>query len=149
MEFAKLIVVATESECRHAEERFPNQSIVVTGVGGLNVIKALSNVDRKSEIINFGFAGSNKLPVGSEHFVSVCKLYHPNVEYDEPSWTLNGDVPCFTSNDFVLSTEISEPCLFDMELAYILALGFENVKSLKIVSDSLNMDEYERTVWNG
>ena len=33
-----------------------------------------------------------------------------------------------------------------MELAHILALGFTDVKSTKIVSDTLNIDEYENTV---
>ena len=151
MEFAKLIVVATDAELKIAQERFgeAGEEIIKTGVGGLNVIKALAGIDRNTPIVNFGFAGSNRLKIGGEYLVSKSKLYHPNVEYDEPEYSLNGQYPCFTSNDFVLSTDIKEPCLFDMELAYILALGFKNVVSLKIVSDSLNLAEYEEAVDRG
>ena len=59
---------------------------------------------------------------------------------------LNGDVPCYTSNDFVLETKIKDPVVFDMELAYILALGFEEVESIKIVSDNLSLKEYETNI---
>jgi hypothetical protein len=68
------------------------------------------------------------------------------VEYDEPTYTLSGYVPCYTSNDFVLQTNIKEPVVFDMELAYILALGFKNVESIKIVSDNLSLKEYEEQI---
>lgn len=146
-----MIVVATVEEFDLARKRFADVGdiIVRTGVGGLNVIKALSGVDRNTPIVNFGFAGSNCLKIGTEHTVSKSRLYHPNVTYDEPEYSLSGDVPCFTSNDFVLSTNVEEPCLFDMELAYIMALGFKNVVSLKVVSDSLNMAEYEEAVSRG
>ena len=74
-------------------------------------------------------------------------MYHPNVTYDEPYYVLmGGDTLCYTSNDFVLSTDITEPVVFDMELAYILALGFYDIKSIKIVSDTLNLDEYEKNI---
>ena len=33
-------------------------------------------------------------------------------------------------------------CVFDMELAYIAALGFENLCSIKIVSDNLSLHTY-------
>ena len=45
-----------------------------------------------------------------------------------------------------VQTDITEPVVFDMELAHILALGFTNVKSTKIVSDTLNFEEYEHNV---
>lgn len=144
-----MIVVATEAEYVLAKKRYPKELIIKTGVGGLNVLTTLDWFDRSTEIVNFGYAGSNCLEIGKEYTVSKSKLYHPNVDYDEPEYILDGEYPCFTSNDFVLGTDIKEPCLFDMELAYILALGFENVKSIKIVSDSLSMDEYEEAVKNG
>lgn len=34
--------------------------------------------------------------------------------------------------------------VFDMELAFIMAMGFKNVKSEKIVSDNLNLKEFEK-----
>jgi len=90
--------------------------------------------------------GSNYIPVGTEVRVGTSQLYHPNVDYDEPVFSLDGDVPCYTSNDFVLHTEIDEPVVFDMELAYILAMGFKNVESIKVVSDNLSLTEYEMMI---
>ena len=138
-----MIVVATEAERKIAESRWKNESILVTGVGGLNVYKALCDVDRNEQIINFGYCGSNLLQIGSEVSVGDCRLYHPNVEYEEKSFCLDGEATCLTSCDFVLKTEIKEPVVFDMELAFILAMGFQNVKSIKIVSDNLSLKQYE------
>lgn len=135
----RLVVVATEDE----KKLICAPDTIVTGVGALNVISALKDVDRRIPIYNFGYAGSNVLPVGSKVAVGPVRLYHPNVEYAEPVYNLNGDIPCYTSNDFVIKTDITEPCVFDMELAFILALGFKNVVSVKIVSDNLCLEEYE------
>lgn len=141
-----MIVVATNEEYILAQKRFKGREIVRTGVGGINVLNALKEADKGQEIVNFGYVGSNVLPIGTEVKVGVCKLYHPNVEYEEPTYKLDGDTTCYTSNDFVLSTDIKEPVVFDMELAYILALGFKNVKSIKIVSDNLSLEKYEKTI---
>jgi len=143
---AKLIVVATDEEYKLAQKRFKDQLIVKTGVGGINVLETLKNVKKSHKIVNFGYVGSNVLLIGTEVKVGKCKLYHPNVEYKEPTYKLKGDVMCYTSNDFVLQTNIQEPCVFDMELAYILALGFKNVESIKIVSDNLSLKDYEENV---
>lgn len=144
-----MIVVATEKEYEIAKERFHKEPIIKTGVGGLNVIQTLKDISKDTPILNFGYVGSNVIPVGTEIEVGKCKLYHPKVEYDEPEYVLpEGDILCYTSNDFVLQTDITEPVVFDMELAYILALGFKNVKSTKIVSDTLNLDEYEQNIKN-
>lgn len=142
----KLIVVATDEEYKLAKKRFKGQKIVKTGVGGINIIRKLKKFPKWLKITNFGYAGSNVIPVGTEIKVGKCKLYHPNVEYQEPTYILDGNVKCYTSNDFVLETNIKEPCVFDMELAYILALGFKNVKSIKIVSDDLSLKEYENNI---
>lgn len=142
-----MIVVATDDEFKLACERFKGHKIKRTGVGGTNVVAALRNENKSQEIINFGYAGSNIIPIGTEVKIKSCKLYHPNVEYKETTFELkDGEVPCYTSNDFVLKTEIKEPCVFDMELAYIMALGFKNVKSIKIVSDNLSLKEYEENI---
>ena len=141
-----MIVVATNEEYILAQKRFKGREIVRTGVGGINVLNALKDADKGQEIVNFGYVGSNIIPIGTEVKVGVCKLYHPNVEYEEPTYKLDGDVTCYTSNDFVLSTDIKEPVVFDMELAYILALGFKNVKSIKIVSDNLSLEKYEKII---
>lgn len=142
----KLIVVATDEEYKLAKKRFKHRIIIKTGVGGINVVRRLKRLPKWLKIINFGYVGSNVLPIGTEIKVGKCKLYHPNVEYKEPMYKLKGDVMCYTSNDFVLQTDIQEPCVFDMELAYILALGFKNVESIKIVSDNLSLKDYEENV---
>jgi hypothetical protein len=141
---AFVIVVATSSEYIEAKKRWQDEHIVQTGVGGLNVVRKLQWYNRDTPIINFGYVGSNLLPIGETVEIGECKLYHPNVEYQEPIYNLGGDIKCYTSNDFVLNTDINETVVFDMELAYILAMGFQNVKSIKIVSDNLSIKEYEK-----
>lgn len=145
-----IVVVATEKEAELAKQKFPDAPIIKTGVGALNVINALKDIDRNEEILNFGHVGSNMLPIGTEVHIGESKLYHPHVSYEEPSYILmKGDTTCFTSNDFVLNTDIVDrPVVFDMELAYIMALGFNDVKSIKIVSDNLNLAEYNATINN-
>lgn len=141
-----MIVVATNEEYKLAKKRFKGHKIVKTGIGGINVLNTLKKVNKQHKIINFGYVGSNIIPIRTEVKIGLCKLYHPNVEYEEPIYKLNGNVICYTSNDFVLKTDIKEPCVFDMELAYILALGFKNVESIKIVSDNLSLKKYNETV---
>lgn len=139
-----MIVVATEAEFKEAQKRWADENIVRTGVGGLNVVRKLQWYNRDTPIINFGYVGSNLLPIGETVEIGECKLYHPNVEYQEPIYNLGGGTKCYTSNDFVLDTDINEAVVFDMEFAYILAMGFQNVKSIKIVSDNLSIKEYEK-----
>ena len=141
-----MIVVATDEEYKLAKKRFKGQKIVKTGVGGINVLNTLKEADKGQKITNFGYVGSNVISIGTEIKVGECKLYHPNVEYDEPIYKLDGYITCYTSNDFVLETNIKEPVVFDMELAYILALGFKNVESIKIVSDNLSLSQYEEEI---
>lgn len=141
-----MIVVATDEEYKLAKKRFKGQKIIKTGVGGINVIKKLKHFPKWLKITNFGYVGSNNIPIGTEIRVDNCKLYHPNVKYEEPVYKLDGDTTCYTSNDFVLETKIKEPVVFDMELAYILALGFKNVESIKIVSDNLSLSQYEEEI---
>lgn len=135
------IVVATEDELALVGD-CPRDQCIVTGVGALNVIRALMDVDRNEPILNIGYAGSNSIPVGTKIHVGSCQLYHPNADFDSPIYDLHGVIPCFTSSDFVIHTNIEDPCVFDMELAYILAMGFKNVEADKIVSDNLDYNEY-------
>jgi len=143
-----MIIVATDQEYELAKKRFKHHIIIKTGVGGINVIRKLRRLPKWIKITNFGYAGSNNLPVGTEIKVRWCKLYHPNVEYDEKTFVLSvhEGIPCYTSNDFVLDTKINQTSLFDMELAYILALGFKRVESIKIVSDNLSLKQYEEEI---
>lgn len=140
-----IVVVATDEEYNLAKKRFKRAHVVKTGVGGINVWKRLKRFPKWLKIANFGYVGSNVIPVGTEVKIKECSLYHPNVEYDEPTFKLNGDVKCYTSNDFVLETKIKEPVVFDMELAYICTM-FKHVESIKIVSDNLSLNEYEKEI---
>ena len=146
-----MVIVATDEEYQLARKRFKRQLVIKTGVGGINVIRKLKHFPKWLKIINFGYVGSNKISVGTEVNVCISMLYHPNVNYEEPIYHLKfknpkTDVICLTSNDFVLETDIKEPVVFDMELAYILALGFKNVESIKIVSDNLSLKDYEENI---
>lgn len=142
-----MIVVATDEEYKLAKKRFKRHIIVKTGVGGINVYKRLKHFPKWLKITNFGYVGSNIISKGTEVMISECSLYHPNVEYEEEKFKLkNGFCKCYTSNDFVLATDLKEPVVFDMELAYIMAMGFKKVESIKIVSDNLNLVEYENEI---
>lgn len=139
-----MIVVAMPEEVKLAKP--DGNGVLVTGVGALNVIKSMKNIDRRTPIVNVGYAGSNTIKKGTWVKVGKVKTFHPNVAFDEPTFMLNGDTPCYTAGDFVTCAQIKEPCVFDMELAYILALGFTNVTSYKLVSDCLNTKEFEETM---
>ena len=143
-----MIVVATKEEYLIAKQRFKNKKIVITGVGALNVIETLRKYPRWTKIVNFGYAGSNKIPIGTEVKIGYSTLYHPNVNYLEPEYILDEEesITCYTNSDFITETEETIPCVFDMELAYIMALGFKNVKSIKIISDNLSLKQYEEEV---
>lgn len=143
-----MIVVATDEEYKLAKKRFKGHLIIKTGVGGINVVRKLKKLPKWLKITNFGYAGSNKIPIGTELTIDYCGLWHPNIDYKEKVYKLKNKQKniyknvCFTSNDFVTECNIEEPVIFDMELAYILALGFKRVESIKIISDNLNEKQY-------
>lgn len=137
------VVVATPEETRLIE-RFPHLKglpIIITGVGGTNVLRALNALDRNSEIINIGYGGSVDLVIGEVYQISKCRLFH-SVPYDEKTFILRqGQVPCHTSTDFV--TEGPPGVIFDMELAFICAMEFKSVIAYKIISDNCNLNQYD------
>lgn len=139
---SQYIVVATADEIRLLDllPHLPHLPIIVTGVGGTNVINALDKVCRDAKIINVGFAGSIDLKVGKIYQVRESRLHH-KVPFSEKTYLLHqGEVSCLTSTDFV--TEGPSGVLFDMELAFICAMGFKSVISYKMVSDHCNLEEY-------
>ena len=125
--------------------------IIFTGVGAINIIRSLQSLDREAEIYNIGYAGSANFEIGSWVEVTDVKLNHPNVTYAEPELTL-ASIPslkgkeikqaiCYTNTDFVLASDYKD-CVFDMELAFIAAMGFKNLHAFKYVSDNLSLHAY-------
>ena len=151
-----IVLVATDDELRLAEAQLGGDyEIVKTGVGAGNVIRTCSELllregIGKEKIVNVGFCGSNSLPVGSVVKVSRSwRLMDNVVEFEDwrNGYELSADgVPCYTSNCFVLKTDIVEPCAFDMELNYIAAFPLPLAGSVKIVSDNLCLDKYEHSI---
>ena len=164
-----LVVIAEKEELDLVEKLGYEKGypIIITGVGALNVINALKDIPKDTNIINIGYAGSKDLKPGEFYGVRQVSLYHPNVKYFEQSYLLkvpyNYEIDiedgeylfspkrCYTSSDFVVKIEdknkaLYSDCLFDMELAYIMSLGFKNVISIKYVSDNLDLQQYRETV---
>lgn len=57
-----LIVVAEKGELKLVDELgYKDYSVMITGVGGVNVIHAFKSFPRATEILNVGYAGSNNL----------------------------------------------------------------------------------------
>jgi hypothetical protein len=149
-----MILIAEEGERALAEQYFTGQDILVTGVGALNILRSLRGLPLDTPLINIGYVGSANYRIGAMVEVGEVRLCHPNVTYKEPSYHLRGglaeeyhipvehkDVPIFTSVDFVLQSK-EHDCVFDMELAFIVGMGFTDVRALKIVSDNLSLHEY-------
>lgn len=146
-----LIVIAEYKELKLVEQLgYINNPILITGVGGLNVIKALKNIPRDTEILNIGYCGSNYYKIGDIIEVEKVATNHDIAQFCEPFTFLKCDrsgktAYCYSSTDFVLETGKIEHCVFDMELAFIAAL-FDNVRSIKVVSDNLSFKQYKNKV---
>lgn len=147
----KLIVVAEKEELKLVDQLgYKGIPILITGVGALNIMESLRDIPRDTEIINVGYAGSNCLEIGKFYQVRTVTLHHPVADYLEPTYKcveldeLFDAHKCYTCCDFMAPGKVQG--LFDMELAYIMALGFENVRSLKYVSDHMDIKEYRETI---
>lgn len=157
-----LIVVAQKEELKLVEELgYGNYPVLITGVGAINVIKALKDLPKDTQILNIGYVGSKGYKVGTVVQIDEVMTYHPVAKFVEcPTFPANklsqkpfGKFPickCYTSSDFVTGETAKKyiteaPCVFDMELA-IIASMFETVDALKVVSDSLSIDEYRENV---
>lgn len=154
---ARYIVMAEEGEqvlLDKAREQLgldlTDATLIYTGVGAINIIRSLQHLDREAEIYNIGYAGSANFDLGSWVEVTEVRLNHPNVTYPEPELkisTLPAQISnclrsvCYTNTDFVLASDYND-CVFDMELAFIAALGFKHLHSFKYVSDNLSLHAY-------
>lgn len=153
----KIIVMAEEGELSlldKAKEQLGldlmDAQLIYTGVGAINIIRSLAGLDRDAEVYNIGYAGSANFEIGTWVEVTEVRLNHPNVTYPEPELHLSQITNqkskiirsvCYTNTDFVLASDYKD-CVFDMELAFIAALGFKNLHSLKYVSDNLSLHTY-------
>ena len=153
-----MILIAEEGERQLAEKYFPGQEIRITGVGALNLLKNLRDLPLSTPIINIGYVGSANYAIGSLVEIGEVRLCHPHVSYPEPTYrclpgladeygieVAHTNVPIFTNVDFVLESK-EHDCVFDMELAFILGMGFTNVRSIKIVSDNLSLREHRQHI---
>lgn len=159
---ARYIVMAEEGEralLEKAREQLGldlhDAEVLFTGVGAINIIRSLQHLDREAEIYNIGYAGSANFDIGTWVEVTEVRLNHPNVTYPEPRLMLvdesqGAELPlehetkraiCYSNCDFVLASDYKD-CVFDMELAFIAALGFKRLHSLKYVSDNLSLHTY-------
>lgn len=154
------ICIAEEGERDLVTKYLPDCQwpIIVTGVGAINVIQALSEVPREASLLNIGYAGSANFNIGTVVEVTEVRLNHPNVTYPEPKieltpfddglWPIaDRKAVCYTNCDFVMQSDYQD-CVFDMELAFIASLGFASVSALKVVSDNLSLHAYHE-VTNG
>lgn len=147
-----LVVIAEKEELELVEElgysKFP---VLITGVGALNVMYALKNIPRDTTILNIGYCGSNKIEIGTKVSVASVYTHHEKANFKELAESCliaekhDALAPCYTSTDFVTKTKIKEPCVFDMELAFICSM-FDKVYSIKVVSDNLNKKEYDNKI---
>jgi len=151
----KYIIMAEEGEQKLLAEvkeklglDLRDAELIYTGVGAINIIQHLQDLDREAEVYNIGYAGSANFDLGTWVEVTEVRLNHPNVTYAEPelkvdSLKLKGATQaiCYTNCDFVLASDYTD-CVFDMELAFIAALGFKNLHALKYVSDNLSLHAY-------
>ena len=98
---------------------------------------------RDSFIYNIGYAGCPNVPIGTMVQIGKARLFH-QVDYNEIIYEIGDGMTCYTSTDFV--TEGAYPgCVYDMELAIICAMGFQYVKSYKVISDNCNYQQYKQT----
>ena len=168
----KLLLLAEEGERKLIQEvgarlgmerLLAEYEVLITGVGALNVLRALRDVPRDTELLNIGYAGSANFEIGSLVEVTDVCLNHPNVTYPEPELRLQtcgelisaalyhsaeGQEParllqarCYTNTDFVLQSDYRD-CVFDMELAFIAGMGFTRLRAIKYVSDNLSLHAY-------
>ena len=136
---------------------YKGAQIVTTGVGGASVVSALQGIPRDCRIINVGFCASSAFAIGDAVGVSACEYYMPKSGikpvchgihavgiYGLP--LVNTGALCCTVGDFLTEKPADDAPLtvYDMELAFIRALGFHEVCAIKIVSDNFNFEQYQQ-----
>ena len=118
----KLILLAEEGERKLIHEVgaqlgcadwLAQYDVLVTGVGAINIIRALRHLPADTEILNIGYAGSANFNLGTLVAVTEARLNHPHVSYPEPALpletpacaTLLTRAVCYSNTDFVLQSD--------------------------------------------
>lgn len=150
-----IVVVANKDEKKNAIKMNlfgAKAKIVVLGEGFYNTIQGIkkAKINKKTPLINFGTAGSRYFEIGAILTVDRVKLYHSIAILKDKTYKLtkrNVDpVVCFTNNDFTLKDDTHiKNAIFDMELYYLLALGYNVIKSVKVITDDLNYGQYKKS----
>ena len=145
----RYLIVATPAELALvSRDEIRSRHLIITGVGGTNVIQKVKNLPTNSDVLNVGYAGSSYFPVGSIVHVGSTKLFHPNVKFDEQTFLLGSESAlCLTAGDFVINgKDLPEKSVVDMELAYIAAFGFKKLKAVKVISDACDLTQYKSKI---
>ena len=146
------IFIADEREAKEVKipKELKNKVVkVITGYGEYYTLKTIikmfeKNVFKKGDkFFNIGFCGANTHNVGEVVIVGKSCREKPSNFAKDKTYTLNrkSKVKCYSSSDFVEKT--AHKGIFDMEL-YMLATIFPKIKSIKIVSDTLNLKQYKK-----
>ena len=146
------IFVADEKEFK--EIKVPKElkdkvKIIITGYGEYHTLRTIIGLFKKGvfkkddKFFNVGYVGANTHDIGDVVLVGKSERENYSSFAKNKIYTLdkNSKVKCYTSDDFVEKT--NHKGIFDMEL-YILATIFPKIKSIKIVSDNLNLKQYEK-----
>lgn len=115
----------------------PNKYVI--GINGTD----MPNTTDNDIIVNLGYCGAYKIPVGT--------IVEPSVVFDvktRRSHKIDKKFKChksrcYTSDEFVTKPIVNYESIYDMELFKISQLPHKKLYSLKIVSDNLNEQDCE------
>lgn len=129
-----LFAMPREAEHINIDNKF------IIGINATNVPETTDD----DIIINIGYCGAYKVPVGTivEPSVVCCAKSGAVAKVDKIFEYK--DIKCFTADDFVTSPIVDDESIYDMELFKLTQLPHKRIYSLKIVSDNLNEQDCEQ-----
>lgn len=103
----------------------------------------LPEIAKDDIIVNVGYCGAYKIPVGTvvEPIVSI-DAHTGKAEVLDAHFDCR-KAACFTAAEFVTKPLSEKPAVYDMELARLATLPCAGLYCLKIVSDSLDESDCE------
>ena len=138
------LVIAMEREADMLIPRIGRTLINHSDVVGIGCCDFLPDTSPEDIIVNVGYAGGYRVPIG--------RVVEPSFALDYGSGEgilidhMFSDVEryrCYTATEFVTRPCATLPAVYDMELAKLTKLPHSKLFSLKIVSDRLNEKECE------